>query len=213
MKSCMRIFPKIEHCVSGMLKDERFRLLVLFSSPETLQREEIGSLTSKQKHDPLTCKFHRAVNHSVPRDRSCSIHDRVFWIDPWGGAIWLMYMAKDGSVSHTSRLIERVSLQPLTGANRNRGRWWTPATNVLKLTSLSWAERVSIAIIKIGIRCWLLISYLSLVTRLSYLLNDRKKSLPANIDEHHNFFFSLLFRARVTPREPGNEEVLFKSCR
>lgn len=36
IKSCVSIFPNIEHCASGILNDDKFKPLVLFSSPETL---------------------------------------------------------------------------------------------------------------------------------------------------------------------------------
>ena len=36
IKSCVSILPNIEHCDSGILNDDKFKLFVLLSSPETL---------------------------------------------------------------------------------------------------------------------------------------------------------------------------------
>ncbi len=36
IKSCVSIFPITEHCASGILNEDKFKPLVLLSSPETL---------------------------------------------------------------------------------------------------------------------------------------------------------------------------------
>jgi hypothetical protein len=38
MKSCVSILPKTEPCASGILNEDKFKLLVLLSSPETLEK-------------------------------------------------------------------------------------------------------------------------------------------------------------------------------